>query len=450
MISALNYSCRASLPIPNYELFYTTNVTGERKTSRRASRTGEQVHQRGNDAVNDLDGEGVDDSSGDEIALLDDGTFAKIDSTAGREISSVTIQFIGTINRLYLNSVDREWRYWALEEETHVLEPIPGSKMNGGRLYACEDPAAPLPSASGQKAILIVGRESLPLDMTMEPTVVANYECELGEGVLWDPDRERLYWCDITQGRIFQYNPGVDAHEQLFDGGVVGGFTVQTDGSLLLFMGGGTVKRWKEGSTTTVIDKLPAESDSRFNDVVADPRGRVFCGTMPTDTRGGRLYRLDTDGTITELWDDLEIPNGMGFSPNEEVFYLVESEPALVHAFDYDPKTGSLSNRRVFADTADHVGVPDGLTVDADGYVWTARWDGASVVRYAPDATIDFRFELPVPYVTSLCFGGPSLDDVYVTTARWETEKADDSLAGALFRFTPPSTGKIEYASSVI
>lgn len=281
-----------------------------------------------------------------------------------------------------------------------------------------------------------------------DPIVVANYQCELGEGPIWDPATDRVYWCDITRGRIFQYTPDTDADEELYHGPVVGGFTVQSDGSLLLFMEGGRIERWMDGRRTTVIEGIDGEADSRFNDVIADPRGRVFCGTMPTDDRGGRLYRLDTDGTVTELWDDLGIPNGMGFAPDEEVFYFVESEPELVYAFDYDAATGEISNRRVFADTTDQPGVPDGLTVDAEGYVWTARWDGGCVLRFAPDGTVDDRFELPVPYVTSLCFGGPALGECYATTANWD-DNAGGDRAGALFRISTPYAGKAEYTSAI-
>lgn len=281
-----------------------------------------------------------------------------------------------------------------------------------------------------------------------DPTVVANSECELGEGPLWDPETKRVYWCDITGGRLFQYTPETDDAEQIYDGHVIGGYTIQTGGALLLFMESGQIEALRDGTTTTVNDGIEAESDSRFNDVIADPGGRVYCGTMPTDDRGGRLYRLDTDGTLTELWDGLGIPNGMGFSPDEEVLYFVESEPALVYAFDYDAATGELSNRRVFADTSEQPGVPDGLTVDGQGYVWTARWDGASIIRYAPDGSVDASYELPVPYVTSLCFGGADFEDCYVTTADWD-EDAGGERAGALFRISSPHRGKAEYTSAI-
>src|SRR5215831_17419022 len=116
----------------------------------------------------------------------------------------------------------------------------------------------------------------------MEPELVADHACVVGEGPLWHPDERRLYWVDIGRGRLFRYDPATSGHEMVYEGEAVGGFTVQADGALLLFMARGAVKIWRDGQLTTVIDELPDERTTRFNDVIADPAGRVFCGTMPT------------------------------------------------------------------------------------------------------------------------------------------------------------------------
>src|ERR1700743_1846148 len=126
---------------------------------------------------------------------------------------------------------------------------------------------------------------------SQELELIADYACEIGENPLWHSIEKRLYWCDIAAGRIFRYEPATGVHEQCYQGRTVGGFTIQADGSLLLFMDRGTIAIWREGDLVEVVPEIPAERTSRFNDVIADPRGRVFCGTMSTDESRGRLYR---------------------------------------------------------------------------------------------------------------------------------------------------------------
>ena len=288
-----------------------------------------------------------------------------------------------------------------------------------------------------------------------EPELIADYECHTGEGPIWHPDEERLYWVDIPNGRLFRYDPATGDHEQCHDTDVIGGVTVQEDGSLLLFEDRGRVEIWRDGETETVIEEIPGETDSRFNDVVADPAGRVFCGTMPTDERGGRLYRLDRDATYTEVEDDVAIPNGMGFTPDRESMYFTETEARAIYRYDYDEETGDLTDRRTFVSVEDEEGFPDGMTVDAEGHVWSARWDGGCLVRYDPGGTEVGRIEFPARKVSSVAFGGPDLSDAYVTTALGPGEGAagtkDDEGegAGALFRIAPGVGGVPEFRSAI-
>ena len=236
----------------------------------------------------------------------------------------------------------------------------------------------------------------------MEPELIADYECVVGEGPLWHPGEQRLYWIDIPTGRIFRYDPANGMHEQCYEGDVVGGFTIQADGSLLLFMARGAIKIWREGELTTVIDEIPEERESRFNDVIADPVGRVFCGTMPTESQLGRLYRLDTDGTLTRLLDGIGCSNGMGFTPDRKQMYYTDSFRREIYLFDYNQDTGAITNRRMFVQTPEGEGVPDGMTVDVEGYVWSARWDGGCLVRYAPDGREVLRISFPARKVSSV------------------------------------------------
>jgi D-xylonolactonase len=283
----------------------------------------------------------------------------------------------------------------------------------------------------------------------MKPELIADYACVTGEGPLWHPGEKRLYWVDIPTGRLFRYTPSDGTHEQVHEGEPIGGFTIQADGALLLFMAKGAVKIWREGALSTVIGEIPDERESRFNDVIADPEGRVFCGTMPTKDRPGRLYRLDPDGTLTKLLDGIGCSNGLGFSPDRKHLYYTDSSKREIYLFDYDRDTGEIANQRVFVRTPEGEGVPDGMTVDAAGYVWSARWDGGCLVRYAPDGTEDRRIPFPARKISSVTFGGEDTTDIYVTTAGGKNKEIEGPGAGALFRLNLGIPGMPEFPSRI-
>lgn len=267
----------------------------------------------------------------------------------------------------------------------------------------------------------------------VKPEPLCDYQCATGEGPLWHPDEQRLYWIDIPAGRMFRYDPATGNHEQVYQGGMIGGLTIQQDGSLLLFGEKGSVRQWRDGHVTTVIERIPGEESGRFNDVIADPAGRVFCGTMPAGDRLARLYRLDTDGSLTTVLTGVGLSNGMGFSPDRSTFYFTDSNNRVIYRFDYDQASGGLSDQRVFARIDQGDAVPDGMTVDADGYVWSARWDGGRLVRYTPDGVEERAIEFPTMKVSCVTFGGPQYADMYVTTAGGDDREANGPQAGVLF-----------------
>ena len=284
----------------------------------------------------------------------------------------------------------------------------------------------------------------------MEPELIADYNCETGEGPLWHPLQKRLYWLDISNPRMFWYDPATGHHEQFDVGRQVGGFTFQADGSLLLFMDRGSVAIWRNGKLKTIVDQIPDEVNSRFNDVHADTKGRVFCGTMPTKDRPGRLYRLELDGTITKLLDGITCSNGMGFTLDRKQMYYTDSEAYTIYLFDYDEETGDLSNQRIFVQHDKSLGLPDGMTVDAQGYVWSAHWDGNALIRYNPKGEEVQRIGFPAKKVSSVTFGGDDYSDMYVTTAGGNQKAEDGPGAGALFRLRIPGVrGLPEYYSRV-
>ncbi len=284
----------------------------------------------------------------------------------------------------------------------------------------------------------------------MKLELITDQATQIGENPLWHPAEKRLYWTDIITGRLFHYDPAKGEIEQVYSGDSVGGFTFQSDGNLLLFMQRGKIALWRDGELTPLIDEIPAERESRFNDVIADPQGRVFCGTMPSITHGGRLYRLDRDLNLTPLLENIAISNGLGFTPDRKGLYYTESDARKIHFFDYDEASGEISNQRLWKQLPPNVGVPDGMTVDSEGCIWSARWDGGAVYRYAPNGEILEHIEIPAKKVTSICFGGDDLRDLYITTALNGSAKADEGEgAGALFRLHVDVAGLPEFYSKI-
>lgn len=284
----------------------------------------------------------------------------------------------------------------------------------------------------------------------MTPEMLCDYACLCGENPLWHPFEKRLYWTDIDTGRMFWFDPRTGKHQPCYEGRKVGGFTVQADGSMLLFMDRGTVAVFKDGRIVrTVIEEIEAEVASRFNDVIADPQGRVFCGTMSTKQNRGRLYRLDRDAGVRVLLEGVACSNGMGFSPDLSRLYHIDSPTLTVWEFDYDRATGELSNRRSLIQTPQGMGVPDGMTVDARGRLWVAFWDGHRSVCYGPDGAELRTIDFPVKKVSSVTFGGERLDEAYFTSAGGDRKQTNGAAAGGLFRIKGLAEGKPEFLSRV-
>lgn len=244
--------------------------------------------------------------------------------------------------------------------------------------------------------------------------------CEVGEGPLWHTTESTLVYLDISRGSVFQYHPVSGSSSRLFQGRTTGGLTIQDDGSLLLFQDGRISMLRMNGEAHEVATGL-CPNNERFNDAIADPEGRVYSGAIGGN---GRLLRFDPDGLVSELFDGVGIPNGMGFSPDLQKMYFTDSVPRRIYSFDYDRASGDLSNRHVFAEIPPDQGLPDGMTVDSDGFIWTAIWFGGRIKRYSPDGRLDREIFLPAKQTSSVTFGGDGLEEIYVTTA--SSTGADD------------------------
>ena len=231
----------------------------------------------------------------------------------------------------------------------------------------------------------------------MPPEIVADRPDLLGENPLWHAVEQALYRVDYLRGEVRRFDPATGRDETIYTGPKVSGFTLQADGSLLLLAEGARVVRWQDGVPTVLLEGFPGSEGMHFNDCIADPRGRVYTGTVPDDPdryadRVGVLVRIDRDARVTPLVEGIGISNGLGFSPQADRLYFADTLSCRIDVFDYDVDSGNLSNRRLFVDLSAGPGRPDGLAVDHEGHVWSARWDGSAVHRYAPDGRLFISF----------------------------------------------------------
>lgn len=276
---------------------------------------------------------------------------------------------------------------------------------------------------------------------------IANAHCETGENPLWDARRGMVYWTDIPKGRLFRYDTNTGEWEQFYDGPTVGGFTLQADGNLLLFRDREFVVLHEDGSIVPVTENIDVDT-GRFNDVFADPEGRAFGGTMGTgDNLNGGVFRIDLDGTPTLLFQGTNCSNGMGFTPDLKQMYWTDTTGRTIYIFDYDRATGELTNRREWLRTPDEWGLPDGMTVDSQGCMWSAFWEGSAIRYFSPQGELIATVPMPVPKVTSLIAGGDDLSDLYVTTAGGDD--GSDTAEGTLYRVRLDVPGRPEFESRI-
>lgn len=282
------------------------------------------------------------------------------------------------------------------------------------------------------------------LGRTIAPLI--NEHCELAENPLWRAEDGCLFWTDIAVGALHRLRLESGPHDIIYRGETVGGFTFQENGSLLLFRVKDIALLHADGDLE-IARTFEDEGTERFNDVIADPEGRVFAGTIGRSEKSGGLWRVDTDGSMTLLFRGTGCSNGMGFSPDLTKFYWTCSTRRQIRAFDYDRATGGLSGERVLYQGGPDEGIPDGMTVDSRGHVWSARWDGHAVMRHAPDGTVLERIPFPVGKITSLCFGGPRMDQLFVTSAGGSLGSGTQD--GAVFRLSAGISGPDEFRSRI-
>ncbi|MFI6048824.1 SMP-30/gluconolactonase/LRE family protein [Streptomyces violascens] len=252
---------------------------------------------------------------------------------------------------------------------------------------------------------------------------------ELGEGPTWDAATGRLIWVDILSSRIHSYDPGSGRRTVMATEQHVGAAKPRAGGGLVVNLRDGVGLYGPDGGFSWLLHDPVA--GRRANDAAVAPDGALWAGTMRYDEApgGGTLTRIAADGSAEEILGDVAVSNGIGWSPDGRLMYYIDTPTRTIDVFDFD---GQLAhNRRKFVSVEAGAGLPDGLTVDAEGGVWVALWDGGAVRRYAPDGGLDQVVELPVRRPTACVFGGPDLTDLYITTAR-AGQAAPHPLAGSV------------------
>lgn len=253
--------------------------------------------------------------------------------------------------------------------------------------------------------------------------VVANAD-HLGEGPVWDEEQGLLYWVDgtgrrVQQPSIWRLDPRTGNTEHWSLDHDVGALALRQNGNAVLALDDGFYFFDFASGALELIQAIDPDLErSRLNDGKVDRRGRFFAGGMDDKEEQTicSLWRLDPDLSVTQVDTGFICSNGPCWSPDNKTFYFADTFQQQMWAYDYDADTGTVSNRREFANTRDEAGVFDGSTVDAEGCVWNAMVIGGDLIRYTPEGEEDLRIGMPVKNITSVNFGGPELDEIYVTS----------------------------------
>ncbi len=272
-------------------------------------------------------------------------------------------------------------------------------------------------------------------------------QCELGEGPVWHPGEQALYWLDIAQNRLHRHDYSSQEHTVTELGLLASAMGFRENGGFIMATQRGFAF-WdpSAGQYDFLGDPDASEgTDPRFNDGKTDRRGRFWAGKMG-GTYENSLFRIDPDRSITRMESHVAVSNGLGWSPDNRTFYFTDSVARKIYAYDFDFATGAIYNRRDFISVplAEGEGLPDGLVVDSEGCIWSARWGGWKVVRYDPHGKVMQELRMPVQYPTSCALGGPQLDELFITSAWVECspeQRSEQPQAGDVFRVQVDTPG---------
>lgn len=278
-------------------------------------------------------------------------------------------------------------------------------------------------------------------------TAVAHDRAEMAETPVWSPAEGALYWIDIRREYVYRLALEGGRRDAWPIGSTVGSIGLRGAGGLVVASRRGLeALDVATGALAPIAQPEANRPGHRLNDGKTDRAGRFWVGSVndPGLAPTGRLFRCDPDGAVTIHEEGVIMSNALAFSPDDRTLYFGDSYVDTIWAYDFDLAAGTIRNRRVFATTAPGEGRPDGATVDAEGYLWSARVGGSSLARYAPDGRLDAVVPLPASRPTSVTFGGPGLRTLFVTTgaSRLSPEElAAQPLAGAILALEPGVAG---------
>ncbi|MFV0505125.1 MAG: SMP-30/gluconolactonase/LRE family protein [Bacteroidales bacterium] len=271
--------------------------------------------------------------------------------------------------------------------------------------------------------------------------LVANTpKARLGEGAVWHPVEQVLYWVDITEGKLHCYNPA-NEENQTFSMGSMIGTVVPAKGrfNVLVALETGIYGRALDGEMFKLADYPREVANNRFNDGKCDPKGRFWVGTMNKKVidGAGALYLFDGHQLAIKR-SGMTIPNGVVWSSDGQTMYHVDTAESAVFAYDFNLESGALSRRRIAIKVPQELGVPDGMSIDSADMLWIAHWGGKAVVQWNPLTGEKGRvIDVPAPHVTSCAFGGENLKTLYITTAQeglTDKQLREYPLSGSLFK----------------
>lgn len=286
----------------------------------------------------------------------------------------------------------------------------------------------------------------------MNVEVALEAHADLGEGPWWDAEAGELLWVDLLRGAIHRFDPLTGADVSFQVGQPVGMVARRRSGGLVCAVRDGVMFVESDGAEAWLVAGIESLLPQlRMNDGACDPAGRLWAGTMATDLSPsqGTLYRIDTDLGVTAVRPGVSVSNGLDWSPDGRTFYFTDSTTRCVDAYDFEVSTGDIRNRQVLIEMADPVAIPDGLTVDTDGNLWIAMWDGGCVRQYSPAGNLLKIIDLPVSRPTSVAFGGEAMDQLFITSARGgisEAQLITEPLAGSIFVADAVAVGRRPYA----
>ena len=273
-------------------------------------------------------------------------------------------------------------------------------------------------------------------------------ESTLGEGPMWHPQQQKLYWVDIEKMELHSVDPTTHIHSMLNTKKRIGAVIPATNGNLILALQGEMAELdLSTNSIKKLIELEPDQPMNRCNDGKCDKQGRLWVGTMNIDCKAGEgsLYCIDAKLNITSVLQNLTIANGMCWSLKGDKMYFIDSSEYCVKCFDLKLDHPELSNEKIVVKSKTDTELPDGMCIDSEGMLWVAFWGGHRVGRYNPNTGEHLtHIEVPALNVTSCCFGGVDLKTLYITTARHglsESQLAEYPLSGSVFRCSPKADG---------